>query len=137
VVAVRRQRGNPLGWLFLVVAICLFLGTDGGDYAVFSYRMGHHLSLGPVALALDHIWGPQPGAVRRRDLAIPRRQAALAVLARFVAGLRCGRISSTGWSVDGSAVVAGALIAPGLLAHVPAGRPIRRQAPGTVRPESL
>jgi hypothetical protein len=55
---VRRQRANPLGWLLLVVASCLFLGTDGGDYAVYSYRLGHHLPLGPAALALDQIWGP-------------------------------------------------------------------------------
>jgi hypothetical protein len=32
----RRQPGNPLGWLILVIAVCLFLSTDGGEYAAFS-----------------------------------------------------------------------------------------------------
>jgi len=54
----RRQPGNPLGWLFLVIAVCLFLSTDGGEYAAFSYLLGHHLPLGPVGLILDDIWGP-------------------------------------------------------------------------------
>jgi hypothetical protein len=54
----RRQRENPLGWLFLVIGVCLFLGTVGADYAVLAYRLGHRLPLGPVALVLDEIWGP-------------------------------------------------------------------------------
>ena len=54
----RRQPGNPLGWLFLVIAVCLFLSTDGGEYAAFSYLLGHHLPFGPVGLILDDIWGP-------------------------------------------------------------------------------
>jgi hypothetical protein len=55
-VVARRQPVNPLGWLFLVIAICLFLATDGGDYAQLVYRLGHHLPLGPVGLALDQAW---------------------------------------------------------------------------------
>jgi predicted permease len=58
VVVVRRQPDNPLGWLFLVIGICLFLSSDGGDYAILGYRLGHHLALGPMGLALDEIWGP-------------------------------------------------------------------------------
>jgi hypothetical protein len=54
----RRQPGNPLGWLFLVIAVCLFLSTDGEDYAAVSYLLGHHLPFGPVGLVLDDIWGP-------------------------------------------------------------------------------
>jgi hypothetical protein len=54
----RRQPGNPLGWLFLVIAICLFLSTDGGEYAAISYLLGHHLPFGAVGLALDETWGP-------------------------------------------------------------------------------
>jgi hypothetical protein len=54
----RRQPGNPIGWLFLVIAVCLFLGTDGGDYAYLSYRLGDHLPLGIVAVLLDQVWGP-------------------------------------------------------------------------------
>jgi hypothetical protein len=57
-VVTRRQRENPLGWLFLVIGVCLFLSTAGGDYAVLAYRLGHRLPFGPVALVLDGIWGP-------------------------------------------------------------------------------
>ncbi len=58
VLVTRRQPGNPLGWLFLVSAVCQFIGTVGGGYALLVYHFGHHLPLGPVALALDQIWGP-------------------------------------------------------------------------------
>ncbi len=54
----RRQPRNPIGWLFLVTAICLFLSTDGPDYALLHYRLGHHLPLAPVGLALNELWGP-------------------------------------------------------------------------------
>ncbi len=57
-VVTRRQRENPLGWLFLVIGVCLFLSTIGQDYAVLAYRLGHRLPFGPVALVLDEIWGP-------------------------------------------------------------------------------
>jgi len=58
VLITRRQPGNPLGWLFLVSAVCQFIGTDGGGYALLAYHFGHHLPLATVALALDQIWGP-------------------------------------------------------------------------------
>ncbi|MGH3256636.1 MAG: hypothetical protein ACRDOU_14795 [Streptosporangiaceae bacterium] len=29
-VVARRQPANPLGWLFLVIAVCLLLSTEGG-----------------------------------------------------------------------------------------------------------
>jgi hypothetical protein len=54
----RRQRDNPPGWLFLVLAICQFIGTDGGTYVLTADRFGHHLPFVPVALALDEIWAP-------------------------------------------------------------------------------
>ena len=54
----RRQPRNPIGWLFLVTAVCLFLSTDGPDYAFLHYRLGHHLPLAPVGLALNELWGP-------------------------------------------------------------------------------
>ena len=57
-VVTRRQRENPLGWLFLVIGVCLFLSTIGQDYAVLAYRLGHRLPFGPAALVLDEIWGP-------------------------------------------------------------------------------
>lgn len=52
----RRQPGNPLGWLFLTVAILLFVSNDAGDYAYAVYRLGRHLPFGPVGLAADQLW---------------------------------------------------------------------------------
>jgi hypothetical protein len=57
ILVARRQPRNPIGWLFLVTAACLFLSTDGPDYAFLTYRLGHHLPLGPVGLALGQLWG--------------------------------------------------------------------------------
>jgi hypothetical protein len=56
-VAARRQPENPLGWLFLVIGVFMFLSTDGGDYGYFVYRLGHHLPLAPAGLALAQFWG--------------------------------------------------------------------------------
>jgi hypothetical protein len=58
VLVARRQPRNPIGWLFLVIAACVSLGTDGPDYAFLGYRLGHHLLLSPVGLALGQLWGP-------------------------------------------------------------------------------
>ena len=94
ILVAKRQPGNPLGWLFLVIAVCLFLGTDGGDYAFLSYRLGHHLPLGVVAVLLDQAWGPGIAAFPCRGPALPRRQAALGAVAMGPVGVRhalCGR----------------------------------------------
>jgi hypothetical protein len=53
----RRQPGNPIGWLFLVTAISMFLPTAGGDYGYYVYRLGHHLPLGAAGSALSQFWG--------------------------------------------------------------------------------
>ncbi len=58
ILVILRQPDNPIGWLFLLSALCQFVGTDGGGYALLAYHFGHHLPLAPVALALDQIWGP-------------------------------------------------------------------------------
>jgi hypothetical protein len=58
IVVTRRQQDNPLGWLFLILALCQFVATDGSAYALLAYRLGHHLPFGPVALVLDQTWGP-------------------------------------------------------------------------------
>jgi hypothetical protein len=52
----RRQPGNPLGWLFLVCAGCLFTSNDAVDYSYFVYRLGHHVPFGPLALWLSELW---------------------------------------------------------------------------------
>jgi hypothetical protein len=57
----RRQQGNPLGWLFLLVGVVMFLATDGGDYGYYVYRLGHHLPLAGAGLALAQFWGPSLG----------------------------------------------------------------------------
>src|SRR5450759_3490926 len=58
ILVARRQPGNPIGWLLLVIAGCLFLATDGGDYALLAYHYGDNLPGGPLALALDELWIP-------------------------------------------------------------------------------
>jgi hypothetical protein len=57
-VLARRLPRNPIGWIFLAIAICLLLSIDSGFYAVISYPLGHHLPLGPAALFLYELWGP-------------------------------------------------------------------------------
>ena len=54
----RRQPGNPIGWLFLVTGVFIFLSTSGGDYGYYVYRLGHHLPLGAAGSALAQFWGP-------------------------------------------------------------------------------
>jgi predicted permease len=54
----RRQPGNPIGWLFLVTGVFMFLSTAGGDYGDYVYRLGHHLPLGAAGSALSQFWGP-------------------------------------------------------------------------------
>ena len=55
-VVARRQPRNPLGWLFLVIAIFLFVPTVGGDYAYLNYELGHHLPFAAAGLAVDQLW---------------------------------------------------------------------------------
>jgi predicted permease len=54
----RRQPGNPIGWLFLMTGVFMFLSTAGGDYGYYVYRLGHHLPLGAAGSALSQFWGP-------------------------------------------------------------------------------
>ena len=53
-----RQPGNPIGWIYLGVAVLGALGLVGGQYAVLAYRMGHHLPWGPAAVLLALYWSP-------------------------------------------------------------------------------
>ena len=52
----RRQPRNPLGWLFLVIAVFLFVPTVGGDYAYLNYEQGHRLPFAAAGLAVDELW---------------------------------------------------------------------------------
>jgi hypothetical protein len=40
-VIARRQPRNPIGWILLGIALAFLLATDGGQYAVYDYRLGH------------------------------------------------------------------------------------------------
>jgi hypothetical protein len=53
-----RRPGNPIGWLLLLVAVCYLLQADGPMYALGTYRLGHHLPLGPAALLVSQGWLP-------------------------------------------------------------------------------
>jgi hypothetical protein len=54
----RRQPRNPIGWLFLVTGVFMFLSTASGDYGYYVYRLGHDLPLGAAGSALSQFWGP-------------------------------------------------------------------------------
>jgi hypothetical protein len=113
----RRQPGNPLGWLFLVIASCLFLSTDGEDYAAGSYLLGHHLPFGPVGLVLDGIWGPT-----------------LALFALVILLFPDGRLPSAvwRWALRAYLVVFSAFLAAtaAAMAGALAGHPIRVDSTG-------
>jgi hypothetical protein len=57
-VVARRQPGNPLGWMFLGLVALLEVSGIGSDYAWLSYRLGHHLPLAAVGVALAPSWCP-------------------------------------------------------------------------------
>jgi hypothetical protein len=57
-VVARRQPGNPLGWMFLALAMLGVLSGVGSDYAWLSYRLGHHLPLAAVGVVLAPFWCP-------------------------------------------------------------------------------
>jgi hypothetical protein len=58
VAVARRQPANPIGWIFLVMAVACTMGNDASAYAVLAYRLGHHLPLGPVAVLAGLYWAP-------------------------------------------------------------------------------
>jgi hypothetical protein len=107
VLVTRRQPGNPLGWLFLVSAVCQFIGTDGGGYALLAYHFGHHLPLASVALALDQIWGPSLVVFAVSILLFP--DGRLSRFWRWV--LRVYAVSFATLLVATAAAIAGALAA--------------------------
>jgi hypothetical protein len=107
VLVTRRQPGNPLGWLFLASAVCQFIGTDGGCYALLAYHLGYHLPLASVALALDQIWGPSLVVFAVSILLFP--DGRLSRFWRWV--LRVYAVSFATLLVATAAAVAGALAA--------------------------
>jgi hypothetical protein len=55
-VVARRQPRNPLGWLMLVAALCVLIGTDTAFYLVLHYRLHHAGPLASVAVFLEQSW---------------------------------------------------------------------------------
>jgi hypothetical protein len=53
-IVARRQPGNPIGWLLLVIPASILLGLDAGPYAWLTYRMGYRLPFGPAAVLLEN-----------------------------------------------------------------------------------
>ncbi len=57
-IVARRQPGNPIGWLLLVVSVGILLSLDADPYVWLVYRLGYHLPLGPVAVLLESSYFP-------------------------------------------------------------------------------
>ena len=53
-IVARRQPGNPVGWLLLVIPAGVLLSMDAGPYAWLVYRMGYRLPFGPAAALLEN-----------------------------------------------------------------------------------
>jgi hypothetical protein len=53
-IVARRQPGNPIGWLLLVIPVGVLLSLAAGPYAWLVYRMGYRLPLGPAAVLLEN-----------------------------------------------------------------------------------
>jgi hypothetical protein len=60
-VIARHRPQNPIGWLMLILAVGLISYVDGGLYNVLTYRLGHRLPLGPVALLVYQVSVPMLG----------------------------------------------------------------------------
>jgi len=57
-IVARRQPGNPIGWLLLVIPVGIVLALDAGPYAWLAYRMGYRLPFGPAAVLLGASYFP-------------------------------------------------------------------------------
>jgi hypothetical protein len=55
-IVARRQPGNPIGWLLLVIPAGVLVGLDAGPYAWLVYRMGYRLPFGPAAVLLENAY---------------------------------------------------------------------------------
>ena len=57
-IVARKQPRNPIGWLLLVVVVCILLSLVADPYAWLVYRLGYRLPLGPLAAFLQTAYFP-------------------------------------------------------------------------------
>ena len=57
-IVARRQPGNPIVWLLLLIPVGILLALDAGPYAWLVYRMGYRLPFGPAAVLLEVSYFP-------------------------------------------------------------------------------
>jgi len=57
-IVARRQPGNPIGWLLLIVVTGIVLSLVAGPYAWLVYRLGYQLPFGPLAAVLETSYFP-------------------------------------------------------------------------------
>lgn len=57
VILARQRSRNPIGWVFVALAVTVFLTADTAQYAVLAYRLHHPgLPLARLALAINALW---------------------------------------------------------------------------------
>jgi hypothetical protein len=57
VILARQRPRNPIGWVFVALALSVFATGDSAQYALLAYRLHHPgLPLARVALALNALW---------------------------------------------------------------------------------
>jgi hypothetical protein len=57
VILARQRPHNPIGWVFVALAVTVFVTCDSAQYAVLAYRLHHPgLPLARFALALNALW---------------------------------------------------------------------------------
>jgi hypothetical protein len=54
----RRQPGNPIGWLLLLMAVGILISLHAGPYVLLVYRMGYRLPFGSAAVILEFTYLP-------------------------------------------------------------------------------
>ena len=57
VILARRRPHNPIGWVFVALALSVFATGDAAQYSVLAYRLHHSgLPLARLALAVNSLW---------------------------------------------------------------------------------
>jgi hypothetical protein len=57
IILARQRPRNPIGWVFVALAVTVFVTADAAQYTVLTYRLHHPgLPLARVALALNSLW---------------------------------------------------------------------------------